>query len=499
MFNDSMSTLQRTPTDQVVVWRSVLPLVTSAARDDAERMRLLGELESLKSAVAAAQAEVTAAFAVSQREASTRSPEARARGGHRDRVDVVAHSIKAQVALARRLSPAEAGRAVGLARVLVDEMPHTLAALRAGQMSERRAIIIARETAVLSREHRVLIDRALCADPSVIAGWGDRRLAREAAALGYSLDAAAAVNRRRLAETQRTVTLRPAPDQMTWLSALLPLRDGVAAWKALTQAADESRAAGDTRGRGQIMADTLTARVLTGAVHDLTGGCVHVPDAAGAPAGQPARGWHDEPRFAPTPPPVPVRLNLVMTDQSLLSPGGVGWLEGEPFSAADLGELLRGASVQVRRLFADPAGRLVAMESQTRCFPDGLGELIRLRDRSCRTPWCDAPIRQTDLVAPHGGGGTTSYRNGQGLCTACNHAKAAGGWVTLMPEELLDVHSHARSPLPRRTAARRRKRGRAKPDAGFGVVHRTPHAVIVTPLGLPYRGPAEPTPGTLRC
>ena len=68
------------------------------------------------------------------------------------------------------------------------------------------------------------------------------------------------------------------------------------------------------------------------------------------------------------------------------------------------------------------------MESGSRDFPEQLAELIRLRDRTCRTPWCDAPIRHTDHVDAHADGGPTSEANGQGLCEHCNHAKQALGW-----------------------------------------------------------------------
>ncbi|HEX3003870.1 MAG TPA: HNH endonuclease signature motif containing protein, partial [Angustibacter sp.] len=51
-----------------------------------------------------------------------------------------------------------------------------------------------------------------------------------------------------------------------------------------------------------------------------------------------------------------------------------------------------------------------------------------LRDRTCRTPWCDAPIRHTDHIEPVEAGGATTALNGQGLCEACNYAKQALGW-----------------------------------------------------------------------
>ena len=69
----------------------------------------------------------------------------------------------------------------------------------------------------------------------------------------------------------------------------------------------------------------------------------------------------------------------------------------------------------LRRVYARPAdGSLVAMDSQRRRFPQGLRRLLQVRDRTCRTPWCGAPIRHTDHVIPVAEGGTTSARERAG-------------------------------------------------------------------------------------
>ncbi|NBQ44058.1 MAG: HNH endonuclease [Mycobacteriaceae bacterium] len=82
------------------------------------------------------------------------------------------------------------------------------------------------------------------------------------------------------------------------------------------------------------------------------------------------------------------------------------------------------------RLYRHPrSGALVAMESRSRLFPAGLARFIALRDGTCRTPYCDAPIRHTDHATPAARGGPTSAANGQGLCEACNYAKEAPGWT----------------------------------------------------------------------
>ena len=49
------------------------------------------------------------------------------------------------------------------------------------------------------------------------------------------LDPASVVRRRRRAEADRHVTTRPAPDVMTWLGALLPVKAGVAVRMAVLE------------------------------------------------------------------------------------------------------------------------------------------------------------------------------------------------------------------------------------------------------------------------
>ena len=57
----------------------------------------------------------------------------------------------------------------------------------------------------------------------------------------------------------------------------------------------------------------------------------------------------------------------------------------------------QGVADWVRRLYRRPAtGELVAMDSHGRLFEGKLAEFLRLRDRRCRNPWCNAPIRHLD-------------------------------------------------------------------------------------------------------
>jgi hypothetical protein len=210
------------------------------------------------------------------------------------------------------------------------------------------------------------------------------------------------LTKRRRAESERHVSLRPAPDTMTWFSALLPVKDGVAILAALRHAADTHKGTGDPRGRGQIMADTLVTRIT----------------------GQdPAQG-------------VPVTLNLTMSDTSLFGtseePGhltGYGPIPAELAREIITRTLTTHDQIAIRRLFTHPTtGQLQAMEARTRLFRGNLATFIHLRDRVCRTPWCEAPIRHIDHAQDHTNGGPTNTINAQGLCEACNQAKNTPGW-----------------------------------------------------------------------
>ncbi|HWM04663.1 MAG TPA: HNH endonuclease signature motif containing protein [Actinophytocola sp.] len=323
--------------------------------DDRGRIDLIRALEELKSAAAAAQARVSVDFDASQRAAQA------AAGVPADRQG---RGIAGQIALARRESPHRGGRRLGAARAWTTEMPHTLAALETGRLTEWRAELLVRETALLSAEHRAEVDREVCGDPSRLDGLGDTK----------------------------------------------------------------------------VVADALVERV--------TG-----QDTADA---------------------VPVAVHLVLTDTTLFGTGNEpADLHGHgPVPPGRARDLLRTAIQRLgaegagwlRRVYTDPVtGDLTAMDTRTRRFCEGLDLLIAVRDAGiCRTPYCDAPIRDTDHVIPYDQGGHTNAANGQGLCQACNLAKQAPHW-TARPR-----------PGPRHTVT------------------------TTTPTGHTYHSTAPPMPGTIR-
>ena len=395
-------------------WNAAVRGLISAARtarlssDSAGLIDQMRGLEDLKSAISGEQARLAVAFDDLERrkqaEQGVPPPE-------------LGQGVSAQVALARRESPARGSRLLGLAKALVTEMPHTLAALDSGQLNEWRATLLVKETACLSAEDRCDVDEELSADTGTFAGSGDRAIIAAARAASYRRDPRSVTQRASHAASERAVSLRPAPDTMAYLTALLPVAQAVAVHASLTRHADALRSGGDTRSRGQVMADALVERI-TGTPGGITG----------------------------------VEIQLVMTDRTLfqgdsepvrLAGYGIvpaGWARrtavlGQSPSGTEndadggSGPCTDTLGVWLRRLYTAPGtGDLVAMDSRARLFPASLRRLISARDDTCRTPYCDAPIRQYDHIVPWHKDGPTTAANGAGLCEACNQTKEISGW-----------------------------------------------------------------------
>jgi hypothetical protein len=97
-----------------------------------------------------------------------------------------------------------------------------------------------------------------------------------------------------------------------------------------------------------------------------------------------------------------------------------------------------------------------------RYFDGWLAKLIKLRDQTCRDPFCYAPIRYLDHITRHADGGLTTFTNGRGACERGNLVREMPGW------QLKVI------------------------DCGFSIL---PHKIIITrPTGHGYcsRAPAPP-------
>lgn len=175
-------------------------------QDPGSLVDLLRGLEDLKSCASAVQARAATELDALRRdkEASLGVP-AQQRG----------RGVASEVALARKESTYRGQRFLGLAKALVSEMPETLELLSSGKLNEWRATLAVRETACLSVQDRAAIDTELSQQLNDDGVMGDRKLVGWIRRRAYARDAASVARRAARAESERRVTLRPAPDTMS--------------------------------------------------------------------------------------------------------------------------------------------------------------------------------------------------------------------------------------------------------------------------------------------
>jgi len=371
---------------------------------DADRVDRIACFERMRGALAAAQQAEIVAFARSQVEAQIAD----------DRLDpaAVGRGIGDQIGLACRVSPFHGSRRLGIARALHFDLPGVRDLLASGRISEEIAATVVSETRDLDAARRRRVDEQICA--AGIEELSARRAAAVVRRLAYEADRAAYVARGRTARKDRRVGLRPAPDTLSVLSGLLPVEQGVACLAALRKHTDAVVAAGDSRTRDQIMADTLVERVT---------GQAHAED-------------------------VDVEVGIVLPVDALLDPatGGAADITGlGPIPAPIAPDILDNTQGRRwwRRLFTTPTGGLVGADPRRRCFDGVLAHLVRVRDGGrCRDPFCDAPIRHLDHIRPYRAGGPTSLANGRGVCVRGNHVRELPGWRVELVHDGRGRHPH---------------------------------------------------------
>ncbi|GAB13893.1 hypothetical protein ARGLB_051_00740 [Arthrobacter globiformis NBRC 12137] len=330
-----------------------------------------------------------------------------------------------QIALARGESPHRGGRLLGMSKALVKEMPHTLGALDTGQLNEERTMHIVKETACLSPADRSAVDEELAADTGTFTGAGTRSIVGAVRAAATRRDPRSVAQRASHAASERSVSLRPAPDTMTYLTALLPAHQGVAVHAALTRHADTLKAAGDPRTLSQIKADTLVERT-TGTPGGITGieiSLVMTDRTLLQGDSEPARipGYGVVPAQWARELLNPERAQgrgegqgrrpkgSGLQDYTRATAGGAADsnMSGSNVSDSATGQkdAVKELKIWVRRLYTAPnTGDLVAMDSRRRLFPAPLRRFIQIRDDTCRTPTATPPSATTTTSSP----GTTT-------------------------------------------------------------------------------------------
>ncbi|WP_461170126.1 HNH endonuclease signature motif containing protein [Arthrobacter sp. Z1-15] len=283
--------------------------------------------------------------------------------------------------------------------------------------------------------------------------------------------------RQRSAFEQRRVALQPDCDGMSWLSALLPAEKAQAFFTRLSIAARGEQAHGDPRTVDQLRTDILTD-LLDGENHDACN-CTDTGLANDAGTGTgPGRDSGSRPDSG-----AGANSGAVKRDGG--KGAGAGKRSGGKRSGAGRSggsktgtgcgghssrarteilvlisaETLLGAddqpaelhgygpiSPETARRMAREAAKWTPVErnpdteevlrvGKRRKVPDGLKQLLRVRDGMCRFPGCrtNAVISEIDHTKPWAQGGATDHDNLEHLCRRHHMFKTKGFWKACQP------------------------------------------------------------------
>ncbi|MGI8415791.1 MAG: DUF222 domain-containing protein [Nakamurella sp.] len=367
--------------------------------------------------------------------------------------------VAEQIGYARRLAPGSASRQLGLARALADRLPQAFALLRDGLISQEQCSVLAAKSSHLDDTDAAMVDAAMAPR---LTGWNLKQTEQAVQHAVYAIDPQGFVDRRGKAEEDRTVWIKPAPDCMATVTALLPVAQGVAVYAALKNAAD-TRGVDDERSAKQVMADTLVERItgqteahlvpvqvnLTmtadtllnngttpawlddfGPVSAEHARAIVACDYPGAET--PDRRQSDWPPTGPADSTRCAADNRSQHSQCGCPPTSLP--DGSPPAGSDKHQSPREvalAKAWIRRILTDPVtGIATNLDTRRRTFDGNARTFLNIRDRTCRQPFCSAPIKHADHIHPHRHGGPTSIDNGQGLCERGNYVKDMPGWTT---------------------------------------------------------------------
>lgn len=337
-----------------------------------------------------------------------------------------------EIASALRISPSAAQNRIDVARVLVNHLPQTCAALAAGDISPSHATVIARETAIgirdgLPAEAIAMIETAAVAHSEFHTPGQVGRKVRTQLAQINPHDFEEEVE---IARSTRKVTCYEERDGMATVVAILPIEDAQVVMKAieafiaehesaarqsesevaevveLTRAFDSFRIPGDLDGRtaANKRADALTRIAELSLISSNERTAAHRR---------------------------PFTINVTIDLPTLLGlQDNPGQLAGYgPIPAQVARELA--ADGRWKRFITDPqSGALLDYGRETYEPPQALVDFVIARDRICRFPGCRNSAMRGDIDHAQSweSGGETNPENLGALCRRHHRLKTHGGW-----------------------------------------------------------------------
>ncbi|MDH6236421.1 HNH endonuclease signature motif containing protein [Cryobacterium sp. CG_9.6] len=314
-------------------------------------------------------------------------------------------AVTAEIACALRIPEGTACALIRDSRSLTHALPATLAALRAGQISERHVHRLIDHVSSLPALSQPEFEEALLplAKTLTVAKF-DLKARR----LREALHPDTIAERRLTCLANRRVALFPGQDSMStlWISAASD--DLQAIFTRLTDTATSLQGTDELRNRAQLTADVAVDLLLTGVTE------------TGLGAG------------------ISAHVNVTVPVLTLLGRSEEpGSLEGYGPIDPETARRLAGTATSFTRILTHPeTGIVLSVSNEHFAVPAALKRYQQIRDETCRFPGCNRTARHSDLdhtIARQFGGPTTST-NLAHLCKPCHALKHNTNWtVTQTP------------------------------------------------------------------
>jgi hypothetical protein len=338
-------------------------------------------------------------------------------------------SLRAEVACAARRSEGAVSRLIADAETLVADLPGTLAALEAGEVSYAHARSVVVHAGSLPIEARGSFEHA------VLPQAREKNPARfdDSARRLREVHHPESITRRAvLAREERAVWLDAERDGMATLHHHLPAVDALAIHDVIDQAARAARGDAESRTQAQLRSDILTDRIL-GRTDGLAG---FVPSVIVTVPAVVLAGCESTPTTSATSTP-PTCAPPTSNPPTSTPVDPLAELHGYgPIDPATARRIAAAAPTFLRVLTHPVTGDVIETAGRYR-IPTALREVLIVADEHCRFPGCGRRAARCELdhTVDWAQGGRSTASNLAHLCTSHHHLKHDGGWQVARPPD----------------------------------------------------------------
>lgn len=344
---------------------------------------------------------------------------------------LAARSYEAEIACALRISERAAQNLIGVGSALASRLPSTLAALSNGEISYRHAQIMVDQVVGLDAEATAELESAVLGRAKTSSPPRFTTLVRKARERRHP---GSIQKRHELAVADRTVTLDPYREGMSWLSALLPSAQAAAIFDKLTTGglalSRNAKARGEDRTLSQKRADLFVMALLHPGSGTSPSGDVPSPDVLSEDDSEAFACWFRGIR-AEVVVTVPV-LSLLGHDTAPAELDGYGPID------LHTARILAGRAKSFVRVLTHPeTGATLSVGRKRYKVPKDLRTWLRVRDGTCRFPGCGRSSTRCDLDHNEEwqNGGWTDHDNLASFCRWHHTLKSGQQWKVLQAKD----------------------------------------------------------------